>query len=448
MLRLTILATFVALCSEPPSAIHDAGLVTRDAQDTASDAHALITAAAGASPLLCSYAARSVGNGGWGWLDAPVTPLPHADRRSARSDSLTPDDVAFLLTKVGNTDPCVSELAVRLLASDESDAAVMGLSRNLASPDTSIRMVSAFGLGLSGDDKGADALLRVTNDRATGVRANAIWALGRIGDGRAVRPAVMALKDEAPVVRAAAAGTLGQLDSNTAVAALGRVLGADPVAEVRRTAAWALGQLEADDAVSALATALQRDADAEVREMSAWALGNIEARSAVAVLTTAAESDTDAQVRETSVWALGNIEDAGSAQALSRIVASDQSSDVRAMAAWALGQLDLGRAPQGLIDALAASDVDLRTRAAWALGEIGDANALPAIRTAFGKETDMRARKAELRAMVRSGARSEEFEALLQSKDAEIRKTAIRAIAGHDGLDPWPWPMPRPRPFP
>jgi HEAT repeat protein len=182
--------------------------------------------------------------------------------------------------------------------------------------------------------------------------------------------------------------------------------------------------------------------------MSAWALGNIEARSAVTALTAAAEGDKDAKVRETSVWALGNIEDGGTAQALGRIIASDQSDDVRAMAAWALGQLDLKTAPQGLIDALAASDIDLRTRAAWALGEIGDARALPAIRTAFGKETDARARKAELRAMAHSGARSDEFEALLQSKDAEIRKTAVRAIAGQDGLDPWPWPMPRPRPFP
>ena len=114
----------------------------------------------------------------------------------------------------------------------------------------------------------------------------------------------------------------------------------------------------------------------------------------------------------------------------------------------ALGQLGLGSAPRGLITALADRDPEMRLVAAWALGEIEDKEALPALRAALKSETDQQARKAELRALVHSGEPTEQLSYLLESKDPEVRKTAIRGIAGQNGLDPWPWPQPRPRPFP
>ena len=191
MLRTALLATAIAFCTESPTPYLAASSQRPAASDA--DVHALITAASGASPLLCSYAVHSVGNGGWGWDNAPVTPLPHDERRSARFEHLAPEDVQFLLGNIGSDDPCVSEMSVRLLASDESPAAIDGLIRNLGATDTSAKMVAALGLGLSAPDRAADALIRVVNDKATGVRANAIWALGRIGDGRAVRPATGAL---------------------------------------------------------------------------------------------------------------------------------------------------------------------------------------------------------------------------------------------------------------
>lgn len=448
-------AALVTLCPESPGAAHDSRLTTsvsrlasRVPGPASADVQALIAAARGAPPMLCALAAHSVGNGGWGWSDAPVTPLPHADRRSARADSIAPADVQFLLDNLGGGDACVTEIAVRLLASDDSGPAVDGLIRNLASPDSSVRVAVSFGLGLAAPDRADDALLRAVDDRAASVRANVVWALGRIGDGRAVRPATGALRDGSPMVRQAAAGTLGQLDSASAVPALIRVLQGDDVARVRRTAAWALGQLEAKAAAQALAAALRSDADAEVREMSAWALGNIEARPETAALVAAAKGDSDDSVRETAVWALGNGGDESAADALGQILSTDRNPRVRNTAAWALGQFDLRTAPKGLIDALGDGDRGLRTKAAWALGEIGDAAALPAIRAAMNRETDARARKAELRALIRSGGGAAELTELLKSKDAGIREAAVRGLAGQDGMDPWPWPMPRPRPFP
>jgi hypothetical protein len=83
----------------------------------------------------------------------------------------------------------------------------------------------------------------------------------------------------------------------------------------------------------------------------------------------------------------------------------------------------------------------MRLVAAWALGEIEDKEALPALRAALKSETDHQARKAELRALVHSGEPTEQLSYLLESKDPEVRKTAIRGIAGQNGLDPWPWPQ-------
>ena len=153
-------------------------------------------------------------------------------------------------------------------------------------------------------------------------------------------------------------------------------------------------------------------------------------------------------VRETAVWAIGEQPDAGAASDLGALVANDRSSRVRCTAAWALGQLGGRTAPRGLITALENEDTELRLTAAWALSEIGDQAALPALRSALSRERDERTRQAMLRGLIHCGEASERMTELLQSKDAEVRKAAIRAATQGNGPDPWPWPQPRPRPFP
>jgi HEAT repeat protein len=81
-----------------------------------------------------------------------------------------------------------------------------------------------------------------------------------------------------------------------------------------------------------------------------------------------------------------------------------------------------------------------------ALSEIGAGVAIPALRTALAKEQDADARKAEVRALIHSGERTERLTELLESNDPEVRAAAIRGVAGRHGVDPWP--EPRPRPFP
>jgi HEAT repeat protein len=439
--------SFVGFPSIPPGAA---------SSDSEVDVAALLAAARGAPPAICSLAADAVRGYGWGdWSDAPSTPLPRTEslRRSDRDGTPLPAaDIQRLLEALGSDDACVRELSVRVLGHQDGEPVVSGLLSRLRSNDAPMREVAALGLGLVEPAAAVDPLIQSLRDATPGVRANSVWALGRIENGRALAPIITLFRDPVEIVRQAAVVAAGRMDSTNASAALMRVVKQDEAASVRRVAAWALGELEARDAVEVLAGVLAQDKDARVREMSAWALGNIEDRGATSALMAAAKRETDDRVRESVVWALGQIEDRTSADVLGSVVSSDKSAKVRGTAAWALGQIegdDGGRAPAGLLQALKDESEDVRLKAAWALGQIGDSSALPAIRSAVKQEKNERVGRAMIRALMKSGERSETtLTELLNSNDPQVREAAVRGLAGGGSFNPWPWPEPRPRPFP
>ena len=89
-------------------------------------------------------------------------------------------------------------------------------------------------------------------------------------------------------------------------------------------------------------------------------------------------------------------------------------------------------APRGLIQGLSDQEDDVRIKAAWALGEIGDSSAVPAIQNALKAEKSERARKAEIRALLASGGRSEAMlTELLKSTDPTVRESAVRGLVGN-----------------
>jgi HEAT repeat protein len=157
-------------------------------------------------------------------------------------------------------------------------------------------------------------------------------------------------------------------------------------------------------------------------------------------------------VRETAAWALGEANDRSQVDVLGTAAAEDRSSRVRGTAAWAIGQLrgdGGGTAPAGLLRVLKDESDDARLKAAWSLGQIGDANALNAVRDALRVETSSQVRRALIRALIKSGGRSEQtLTELLSSSDPQVREAAVRGLAGNNSFNPWPWPWPRPRPFP
>jgi HEAT repeat protein len=184
--------------------------------------------------------------------------------------------------------------------------------------------------------------------------------------------------------------------------------------------------------------------------MSAWALGNIEDKRGIPALAAAIRGDAEDRVRETAVWALGNMGDRSSVDILGAAT-GDRTASVRGTAAWAIGQMEENgaKAPAGLLRLLNDESADTRLKAAWALGQLGDSGALTAIRDALKAEKNDHVRRALIRALMKSGERSETtLTQLLSSSDPQIREAAVRGIAGARSFDPWPWPWPRPRPFP
>jgi HEAT repeat protein len=425
------------------------------------DITALLTAAHGAPPLICALASQAVRGYGWGdWNDAPVTPLSGVGPARARNMSesrLAAEDIDKLLAGLGSDDACVRELAVRLLGGQGSaggvtkESIVSALVSRLGSQEVSMREVATFGLGIVAPASALDPLIATLRDANAGIRANAAWALGRIDNGKALAPLVVLFRDGDARVREAAVVAAGRIDSVSTVPALMRVLQNDEAPSVRRVAAWALGQKGAREAADVLATQLGKESDARVREMIAWALAETGARSGTSALTSALRRDADDNVRETAAWALAELGDRSAVDALGSAAESDRSSRVRGTAAWAIGQLHGNgtKVPNGLLKVLKDESDDARLKAAWALGQVGDGGAINEIRDALKVEKSSQVRRGLIRALIKSGGRSEEtLTELLNSSDATVREAAVRGLAGNNSFNPWPWPWPRPRPFP
>ena len=408
----------------------------------------LITAARGASPMICALAAQSIGNGGGGWQPPyPIVSTSFTSIRQALREARMESSLPLLLASLGDADACVREIAARLLGHQRDDTAIRGIAARLQSPDAPSRAAAAYALGLTGAGVSAP-LEEVLADPEPAVRGNAVWALGRIGERAAAGRVWSLVRDRESPVRAAAVQTLRHLEARDSIELIARVLRTDPDPEVRRVAAWALAELDAEGTAAVLAEALARDDDEAVREMAAWALAEVRSAESTAALTRAME-DPSQDVRATAVWALGARGDEAS---LPRLVAAlrDESAEIRSRAAWAIGSIEPDDAPAALADALRDSEEDVRLRAAWAIGQIADAALLPALSAALDRESSDEVREAELRAMLMMGERDEAALArLIESGSAEIRSQAVAALAGRSLRPwPWPWPWPQPRPFP
>jgi HEAT repeat protein len=92
----------------------------------------------------------------------------------------------------------------------------------------------------------------------------------------------------------------------------------------------------------------------------------------------------------------------------------------------------------------------VRVAAVYALFQIEDPATAAPLASAFEREKDPDLRLKIIRAI---GATSGDaavpvLQKLVTSEDAEVRKEAIKALAGAGGGGVWVWPRPQPRPFP
>src|SRR5688572_7386584 len=326
-------------------------------------------------------------------------------------------------------------------AQEQSDIEVSG---EKSSPANAVaNAIASSGIGVA--DAIAQAIPRAIANAATKVGASVSTSVATSPFNREVstasREALLGL------VKAQGPTDAGKDERPTLLA---RVLLNDANAELRQIAAWGLHEYaDGTVAANALATALRRDASSEVREMAAWALHDAHGSGApFDALVAALRGDANTQVRAISAWSLGQIGQQSAAEPLAAAL-SDASAEVRRRAIWALGHVEPREAPRALIAMLNDRDPRTREMVAWSLFQIEDPAAIPALDAAMRREPNKELQIAYIRALAAVGERSvDALRGLLESTDPEIKKIAVKALAGGHATGPWPWPWPEPRPFP
>jgi len=230
------------------------------------------------------------------------------------------------------------------------------------------------------------------------VRTYAAAGLARIGDERAIAPLKRILTDPYEDVQEAAVKAFSRFRGSISAAEFVACLRSEE-ASLRKNAALILGQLAEKETVAALGFAL-KDVEVPVRSAVVKALSAIPGEESDKYLMFAL-TDESPKIRVSAALSLGSRGGEGVRESLVILTLDDHDS-VRAAAARALGMRGDEGAVESLIGLLSDRNGFVVTAAIEAIGRIGGPRAKTALLGMLG------------------------------SVDAEIRRTAIRALAPFD----------------
>jgi HEAT repeat protein len=280
-------------------------------------------------------------------------------------------------------------------------------------------------------------LLQAVDDEHPKVRMDALYTFGAIARAPLseahTQGVIRALDHYDPAIRQAAARVAGRLKVRAALQMLVKAI-FDSQEPVRFAAMRALGEIDAETTVKTLAEQLEHYSKGEGAWSALDGLARIGHQSSVPVFT-ARLADRDQYIRAAAIEGLGRALSAGPSaeadgvapqvKAIEAAASADSSPVVRAAAAFALELLGKG----GIDRLVAAFDTDrLAPQVAGYLLELGP-NAVSALVPHLkDPRPSIRGNVAVVVGAIGSASDIAALEPLLQERDADVRRSAERAI--------------------
>ena len=305
----------------------------------------------------------------------------------------------------------------------------------LTDPEPQLRRRAALAIGRVGLSEGVVPLIEALNDPQVEVRQMAAFALGLIRDEAATDALVEALADPAPLVQGRAAEALGRIGSTRAAPAIGVMV---------RSHVTATFDIDPEDVT------YPQSEPAEAFRLGLYALGELGAYEplAQAVLE---ESGQPILWWWPVAHALRALDDPRALDALTTLSGVQGSFGV-ALAARGLGELGDPRAVEPLVALLDPERRGERViaTALQALATLGDATALPAVRSLLltpGLDRSLLLAATETLGAFESSEATNIFIELVSHPWAPLRAAALHGLARTDpgsfmlmlsGLDPDP----------
>ncbi|MFT3742889.1 MAG: peptidylprolyl isomerase [Pyrinomonadaceae bacterium] len=230
--------------------------------------------------------------------------------------------VIAMLTNVNSATRYRAALAAGRIGDDK---ALPGLTALLSDNELDVRAMAAFAIGELESAKGADAILKVLNDKGASdpVRARAVEAAGKIAAanlrdaktkdlGEAIVNTLKVedargSKPDREVVLMAVTAALRSRPAGADVAVAKFLTSSD--ARIRGDAGNTLSRLRAKNANAELRSMLRHDPDINARANAARALGAAEDKEAYDLLLDAAVNGDDQRVRVSAIRSLGSLKD-------------------------------------------------------------------------------------------------------------------------------------------
>ncbi len=292
-------------------------------------------------------------------------PMEHIDKIIAIGNPA----VDALIAELMSGDANLREIAAYALGNIGGDQAIVALIQALSDRISAVRAVSIKYLGLSGDKRAVDSLIRLADTDEDNL-INIADALGNIGDCRAVETLIRIMKKDGFNVK-----VFSKIE-DMAVDPLVNAL-KDPDVTVRKNAAKAFLYIRNSLAVEALIETLH-DKNRHVRSVAISGLAvQRDTRAVGPLITILKDQNNDKDLRKSAIDALGEIGDSRAVELLIEVLKDDA---FRFEAIEALGKLRDKRAVKLLIGMLKEDNQYLRRVIIISLGELRDIRAIKALR--------------------------------------------------------------------